>query len=407
MGTGVTRPSPQGSARSLCCAALGIAAAGLVLLRPSDTLGSRLGVCVFATVTAAVVFAALNRLGRELTGAWLALVLGFGASIAMGTLLGDAAFAAHSWIGAVAAAVGLLATLMLTGSGAAALWRAARPRWRWIGTPVLALVLLQLVAQPMVVGVLASAREPLRATGLTPASRGLEFEDLRLRTSDGVELAAWHVRAEGKAAVVLLHGAGETRSARLAHAEVLHGCGFGVLLLDARGRGDSGGLPMELGWFGEQDVRAGVDALAERYEAIGLVGLSMGGEQALTEAAGDARVRVVVGEGVGLRTAEDVAPGNGLERFVTAIGTGIADVLSSASPPQPLRDAVRQVAPRPVLLIAGTGEERQVEWYRSAAPDEVTVELLPEVPHTGALAHAPDWWRDTVCGALDAALREG
>ena len=150
-----------------------------------------------------------------------------------------------------------------------------------------------------------------------------------------------------------------------------------------------------------------MDALADRYEAIGLVGLSMGGEQALTEAAGDERVLAVVGEGVGLRTAADVAPGNPLERFVTGIGTGIADLLSSASPPQPLRDAVGQIAPRPVLLVAGSGEERQVEWYRSVAPDWVSVEHLPQVPHTGALAHDPDWWRDTVCGALDAALVEG
>src|SRR5690606_12956850 len=101
------------------------------------------------------------------------------------------------------------------------------------------------------------------------------------------------------------HGAGTARVSTLANAEVLHGCGYGVLMVDARGRGDSGGLPMELGWFGEQDVRAGVDALAQRYERIGLVGLSMGGEQALTAAAHDERVRVAVAAGVGVRTAAD------------------------------------------------------------------------------------------------------
>src|SRR5690606_25768135 len=117
-------------------------------------------------------------------------VVGFGGAVAMATLLGDAALAARSWIGALAGGVGLVAALALAWSGAAALWRAARPRSRWLAIPV-ALVLLQLVAQPMVVGVLASARHTIPATGLTPASRGLPFEDVRLTTSDGVSLAAW------------------------------------------------------------------------------------------------------------------------------------------------------------------------------------------------------------------------
>src|SRR5690606_17241195 len=99
------------------------------------------------------------------------------------------------------------------------------------------------------------------------------------------------------------------------------------------------------------------------------------------------------------------ALGVGLVALVTGIGTGIADALSSAHPPPPLRDAVRQVAPRPVLLVAGAGEARQAEWYRQAAPGAVVVEYLPDAPHTGGLAHDPDWWRETVCGTLDAALR--
>lgn len=402
MGTKVARPS--GLDRALSCAALGIATAGLVLLRPSATLGVRLAECAVVTAVVAATLTITTRRGLVRTSAWGAVVVGFAGAVAMATLLGDAVVSARSVIGAVASTVGLAAALTLTGSGVAALWRSVRPRRRWLAVPV-ALVLLQLVAQPTVVGVLASARHPIPAPDLTPASRGLAFEDVRLTTSDGVTLGAWHVPADGDAAIVLLHGAGTTRVSTLAHAEVLHGCGYGVLMVDARGRGDSGGLPMELGWFGEQDVRAGVDALAQRYERVGLVGLSMGGEQALTAAAHDERVRVVVAEGVGVRTAADVPDPGALERFVTAIGTGIADVLSAAHPPEPLRDAVGRLAPRPVLLIAGEGEQREAEWLREAAPDAVVVEHRPGVPHTGALARDPSWWRTTVCGALDGAVR--
>ena len=60
--------------------------------------------------------------------------------------------------------------------------------------------------------------------------------------------------------------------------------GYGVLLLDARGHGDSGGRAMDLGWFGDLDVTAAVDHLAARDDVdpdrIGAVGMSMGGEEA-------------------------------------------------------------------------------------------------------------------------------
>ena len=63
---------------------------------------------------------------------------------------------------------------------------------------------------------------------------------------------------------MLLHGAGETRAATLPQADVLAHHGYGVLLLDARGHGDSGGRGMDAGWYGDDDVRAAVDFLVGR-----------------------------------------------------------------------------------------------------------------------------------------------
>ena len=58
---------------------------------------------------------------------------------------------------------------------------------------------------------------------------------------------------------------------------------------------------MDLGWWGEVDVPAAVTFLAAREEIddarIGVVGLSMGGEQAIGALAVDPRIRVVVAEG--------------------------------------------------------------------------------------------------------------
>lgn len=416
---GHPQPSPRpartaalrgGPARAALCAILGLAIGWLILLRPSPTLGSRLLIALACTVIVSGLLLLTARLGMRRTGAWLAVLVGLTCAVGTGVLLGDAVNRGDSVAEVAAAAIGVAAAGALLWSGAGALLGALRPRWRWVGLPV-ALVLLQFVVQPMVVGTLAAARLPIPATGASPADRGLAYAELRLVTDDNVELAAWYLPASNGAAVVLLHGAGSTRASTLPHAEALHGCGYGVLMLDARGHGDSAGLPMDFGWFGATDVRAAVDALTALpgVDGVGLVGLSMGGEEALTAAAGDQRVRVVVGEGVGLRTAADAtAAGTSahgrLERAVTALGMGIADALSSAHPPIPLREAVQQVAPRPMLLIAGAGEAEQVRWYEQAAPDAVTVISLPTTPHVGAFADDAEWWRTTVCGELDVAL---
>jgi len=82
MGTQVATESPRGLDRLLCCAALGIAVAGHVLLRPSDTLGLRLLVCTAATALGAAAFAAPRRTGLARTGAWLAVVDGFAGVVA-------------------------------------------------------------------------------------------------------------------------------------------------------------------------------------------------------------------------------------------------------------------------------------------------------------------------------------
>ena len=84
----------------------------------------------------------------------------------------------------------------------------------------------------------------------------------------------------------------------------------------------------------------------------------MGGEQVIGAAAADTRIRAVVGEGVTGRGFADkgLAP-PALARLgsagIDATLYGTADLLTDASPPISLRDAVAAAAPTPVLLIAG------------------------------------------------------
>ena len=145
----------------------------------------------------------------------------------------------------------------------------------------------------------------------TPADLNLEYRDVEFRTNDGVRLSGWYIPSINGAAVVMLHGAGSTRSGVLDHAVVLARHGYGVLLFDARGHGRSDGRAMDFGWFGDLDVAAAVSFLQDQPDVddtrIAAVGMSMGGEEAIGAAASDDRIRAVVSEGATNRMSADRA----------------------------------------------------------------------------------------------------
>ncbi len=111
----------------------------------------------------------------------------------------------------------------------------------------------------------------------TPADLALAYEEVTLRTADGVDLAGWWVPSHHGAAVVVRHGAGSTCTAALDQGGVLGRAGHGVLLVDARGHGQSEGSGMDLGWWGERDTAAAVGFLLAQPgvapDRIGLLGL--------------------------------------------------------------------------------------------------------------------------------------
>lgn len=251
----------------------------------------------------------------------------------------------------------------------------------------------------------------------TPASVGLRYEDVTALTADGVRLSGWYVPSTNGAAVVLLHGAGSTRSSVLDHAAVLAKRGYGVLMVDARGHGGSGGRAMEFGWYGDLDVRAAVDLLTTRPDVTGgrvaVVGLSMGGEEAIGALAADDRVRAVVAEGATNRVAGDKAwlsdelgLRGWLQEQLDRLTYGATDLLTPASPPPTLRASAAAAAPRPLLLVAAAESFEEVgaaRFIAAGSPASVTVWLAPG-GHTGALAAAPAEWDRRVGRFLDAAL---
>ena len=87
---------------------------------------------------------------------------------------------------------------------------------------------------------------------------GLDGEELRIRTEDGVSLHAFFVPAPGATrALLFLHGNAGNASHRLPNAAELSRLGTHVLLLDYRGYGLSEGSASEAGVY--RDARANGD----------------------------------------------------------------------------------------------------------------------------------------------------
>lgn len=192
------------------------------------------------------------------------------------------------------------------------------------------------------------------------------WEELRLETADGLELAAWYVppKAQGEgAALVFVHGLGGNRGSMLPQAAFLAEAGYGALLLDLRNHGISDGEITSLGYYEVDDVRSAVEYLLAQQEVdperIGLIGQSMGGATVLRAAARIPEVTAVVAESAFTSIEDNVANGvrelTGLPPFpfaplVIYFSQQEADVAIELVRPI---DDIAMISPRPIFFIHG------------------------------------------------------
>ena len=213
-----------------------------------------------------------------------------------GQLSGD------DYTGFAAAAGGLL----LLSIAAVTLWRTRRVddhrAWRWVRR-VLVAVATFVVTYVFLAPFFASYVLTHTARAFVPVDRvGAPHEDVTFTTSDGLRLRGWYVPSTNGAAVISFPGRkGSQKPARLLARQ-----GYGVLLFDRRGEGESDGDPNAWGWEGYRDVDAAVAFLERRPDVergrIGGIGLSVGGEMMLEAAARSHGLKAVVSEGAGERS---------------------------------------------------------------------------------------------------------
>jgi dienelactone hydrolase len=174
---------------------------------------------------------------------------------------------------------------------------------------------------------------------------------------------------------------------------------------------------MDFGWYGERDVSAAVDWLRQRADVrpdrIAVLGLSMGGEEAIGAAGADGRIRAVVAEGATGRTAADKAGWlphgvlGSIQRGLDRVTFGLAGVLSGAPEPVTLTSSARRASPRPILLIVAGNvpdESRAAATIQAGSPSNVRIWVAANAGHVVGLATDPGGWERTVVTFLTASL---
>ena len=279
---------------------------------------------------------------------------------------------------------------------------------RLVAIAAVALVVIVFLVVPL--GFAAYASLPHnRAVGPPPTG----FANVSLVASDGVPLAAWYTPSRNGAAIVLVHGGTDSREGVRAHASMLRDAGFGVLALDLRGHGASGGHGNAFGWEGTRDVQAAVAYLQgdESVRAIGGLGLSLGGEVLLGALNATPALGAVVSEGATYRsTAEYLAlpglddlPHSAYPRLVYA-ATGL---FTGDAQPVPIVDSIADTPDVRLLLIASGRDPDEVAYntrFAAVAGDRARLWVVPDVGHTGAFAGHPDEYGQRVTNFFRSAL---
>lgn len=269
--------------------------------------------------------------------------------------------------------------------------------WRyWLRltlTTVLALILVALgtvvwVSYDQANGYLHPARNV--ASGDLLQAEGIEYQEIELKTEDGVTLSAWYTPPRNGAVILVAHGYGDKRSEDFHALFASHG--YGVLAWDFRAHGKSGGDFSSLGYYETLDAKAALDfALAQPdVEHVGAWGGSMGAVTMIRAAAQYPQIEALIADSpfVTLEEEMDLRIPFPMMRSLIQVfaewGSG-----TSVNLVRPVDD-IASISPRPVFLIQGMGDgmvpldSGQRLYDAAGEPRQLWVEA--DVPHLNMYA---------------------
>ena len=309
----------------------------------------------------------------------------------------------------------LAAGLVLIGLGLATLWRSRKggPVWRRYGRRVLILAGTYFVVTFALFTFSYSyvITHALRAHVPT-ADLGAPYEEVEFRTSDGLLLKGWYIASRNGAAVISFPG----RAGSQSRAKLMADHGYGVLLFDRRGEGESEGDPNLLGWQGERDIHAAVEFLQNRPDVdpqrIGGIGLSVGGEMMIGAAAESDALKAIMSEGGSGRSVRDDLANDavGLDVLVgRSFFTAGAALWTSNLPPATLESLVGEI-PSSTATFFVYGEQGQPEeepankLFHENATGYSELWEVPGSGHMKGIEAQPAQYEKRVVGFFDRTL---
>ena len=246
---------------------------------------------------------------------------------------------------------------------------------------------------------------------------GLHYEDVAFPTDDGLTLRGWFIPAAqaGAPAVLYAPGTGRDQRSGLSLVAPFHQAGYSVLLFSYRGSGQSDGnwLRFSYGDAESRDVDAAVRFLSEtkgvRY--IGAIGYSAGAVSAILSAARNPEIGAVVAVAPYTCVAEVWQTGRPamMPAFLQDFTLWLTEKRKGFDRNQicPV-NVVDQIAPRPLLVIHGTDDQRilesQVLRLFAAASQPKSLWLVSGATHNTIRTPVLDELVTQVVGFMDGAL---
>jgi fermentation-respiration switch protein FrsA (DUF1100 family) len=248
------------------------------------------------------------------------------------------------------------------------------------------------------------------STGRSLFAAHIPYQNIKLTTADGLELAAWYTPPKNGVLILVAHGYDNSRPEDI--YLLLAAQGYGVLAWDFRAHGESDGSISTLGYNEQLDVEAALNfALAQNgVEHVGAWGGSMGAATIILTAAKHPEIEAVVADSA-FPTLEDVLKVNIPSQFLLpfAMASGKYHSGVDVKDVRPV-DEVGKISPRAVFIIDGwKGEAVTMNSpYRlyAAANEPKKIWVENGVPHLGMLANDPEKYKNQILEFFDEWLLE-
>lgn len=284
-------------------------------------------------------------------------------------------------------------------------------------TGIIAGLSLVWAASPMI-GEMVATLPPLLVT-YPREYQDMQYEDVSFPTTDGLTLRGWFFPNSNRDAPVILYAPATAKDQRqgLSLVAPLHKAGYQVLLFSYRGSGTSDGnrLAFSYGARESTDIDAAVRYLTETrgIQKIGAIGHSAGAVSIILSAARNSKIDAVVAAAP-FTTLEDIWQDNRPLLFPVRFYRSAQRFFQlrkdfSEDQVRPL-DVIREISPRPVLLIYGGADKRipkskAAQLYKAAASPKEMI-WLGGTSHAGVRSPGLDILADQIVSFFNRNLKE-